>query len=358
MLRRSSQSNAPRHRDGFGSAAHVRLYGNRYYNAAIVRLHDGKNPQDVQEALLEECRVHLQRVAHFRGGPPSRITDLTNAVEAAIGKALKEDKSAKKRFGATRLEQMRAALEDDGLLGLTWGVEENAVVERFVEAGAEVGVSELASTIIALGYLEDPRSYDAALAEGLSVAGYIQWENERREVEDRILQSGGHRHRSLMAEVERDWTTAPEPFEYFNLYRAVSFPTLPVKVTAQAITRFESASRWVWEEEKLSEKNQPATGELDEAREELEEATQDLCHVIRTQFEGREDNKAISYKDRTYVVDSMAPNQTSLEVLTLFQNNIPVSNVHWNKRPACSVPHPAPLSTNGKAKRARRSQVN
>jgi hypothetical protein len=160
----------------------------------------------------------------------------------------------------------------------------------------------------------------------------------------------------LMAAVDRDWTDAREPIEHFNLFYGVDlFPTLPVSVTAQAITRFESASRWVREEEKLSEKNQPASGELDEARDELAKATQALCHVIRTQFEGREDNKAISYKDRTYVVVSTAPNQTSLEVLMLFQNNILVSNRHWNKRPACSVPNPTPPSTNGKAKRARKS---
>jgi hypothetical protein len=113
--------------------------------------------------------------------------------------------------------------------------------------------------------------------------------------------------------------------------------------------------RSISQREKRAERNQPATGELDEAREELEKATQVLCHVIRTQFEGRDDIKAISYKDRTYMVVSTASNHTTIEVLVLFQNNIPVSNVHWNKRPPGSAPNPAPLSTNGKARRSRRA---
>jgi hypothetical protein len=245
MLRRSSRSKAPRHRDGFGSADHVRMYATRFYVAGLVYSHRGQKPQDVRETLLEERRGHLQGVAHFRGVPWSRIKLLANAAKKAIAMALKDYKTAGPQLSDRQLGWMNLLIQNGPYLDAMWGAEEHAVVRRFLRSVPEMDVDRGTVTIVALRYLEDPRDYDAAIAQGLSEAGYIRQAVRRHKEEARTLRIGGHRFQEGIAETEKVLTCAPDPFEEHSLQTDVQRATLASQVSEPANSRFEHPRLWV-----------------------------------------------------------------------------------------------------------------
>jgi hypothetical protein len=295
MLRRSSQSKAPRHRDGFGSAAHVRLYATRFYVAGLVYSHGGQSPLDVRETLLEECAGHLRGVARFRGVPWPRIKLLGKAAKKAIAMALKDYKTAGPQWSDRQLGWMILCVQNGPYLDAMWGAEEHAVVRRFLRSVPELDVDRGTVTIVALRYPEDPRDYHAAIAQGLSEAGYIRQAVRRHKEEARILRIRAHRFQDGIAETEKVLTCAPDPFEDYSLQSDVQRATHPSRVSEPANSRFEHLQLWVPDETDRDQDRRARQDKNDELLVTGATEAQELCRYMRRYLKDGEDYAAIRH---------------------------------------------------------------
>jgi hypothetical protein len=333
MPRRSSRSNARGHRSGFGSSEHVQVYATRFYVSALVYSHGEQKPRDVQQTLLNESRGHLQGVAYFRGVHHLRIKLLTYAVEEAIDMALKDYKTAELQWSAAQLGWLRAMVQYDMFVDATWGAEEHAVVRRFLKSVPETDIDRGTLTIFALRYLEDPRDYDAAIAVGLSEADYIRLAVPRLREEARILRSGGHRIREVIAKIKKDWPCAPAALKEYSLHSDVQQATLPSRVSESAMARFEHLRLWVPDDTDGDEDVKIDQVAHDAELVGLATATQEFCDWKRMQFEGREDNAAKGHELMSDVNVPAPLDQESTKVFLRGLTRASILNNHWSPGP-------------------------